>query len=132
MQKEMVTPNKTIMVDGRKYFRVRMQCPVCLERGLNPEMKYWTHGECGGDLYVGGNAYYFCWRCDDFGHVTEYGYNCPIHNPGEQKEYVRVQNFKYIGVAVATAAQAMAGIEGDEAGLEFLEEFIINLRKSTK
>ena len=129
MNKEVVTPGKTIKVDGRLYYRVRMQCPVCLEMGKNPEMKYWTHGDCGGDLYVGGNAYYFCSRCDDFGHVTAYGYSCPIHNTGEQKEYLKVKNIKYIGVAIATAAQAMAG--NDEASLAFLEEFVINLRKGS-
>jgi len=127
MEKMVIESGRTIKVNNRLYYRVKMQCPVCLERGLNPEMKYWRHGECGGDLYVGGNAFYLCERCDDYGHVSEYGYSCPIHNKDDRKEYIQVKDLKYLGVAVSTAAQSMAG--NDEAGLDFLEEFIINLRK---
>lgn len=126
--KEIVNPGKVIKVDGRLYYRVQCQCPVCLERGNHPEMRYWKHGDCGGDLYLGGNAYFICDNCGDTGHIMEYGYRCRIHSESTSSEYVGVNDPRYVAAAISTAGQLMCG----EAELDFLEEFIITLKKYKK
>ena len=129
MTKEILTPGKVIKVDGRLYYRVRCQCPVCLERGYHPEMRYWKHGDCGGDMYVGGNAHFMCDKCGETDHIMHYGYSCPIHNISSKGEFIGRINSEYIGVLLSTGPEFP---DGDGRDLEFLEEFVYNLRKSNK
>ena len=88
MTKEIINPGRVIKVDGRLYYRLRYHCPVCIERGYQPEMRFWKHGDCGGDMYLGGNAHFMCDKCGETDHIMNYGYSCPIHNISSKGEFI--------------------------------------------
>ena len=123
MKKKIINLEKVIKVDGRLYYRVRCPCPVCLERGYHTEMRYWKHGDCGGDMYLGGNAHFLCDKCGETNHMMNYGYSCPIHNISSKGEFIGEINSEYYRPGIATR------ILCEEVGLDFLEEFIIKLKK---
>ena len=55
-----------LTLNGKTYIHVYISCPVCYERGNIHPATHWTHGkivngkECGGDIYLGEDAYYYC------------------------------------------------------------------------
>ena len=122
MTQETINSEQIIRVDGQLYYRLRMQCPVCLEMGKNPEMKYWTHGGCGGDIYVGEDASFYCRKCNEKGKVIEYGDGCPLCTMGSS-------NLIGKGLKHRSHVAAIAQAISYGGGLESLENFIINLRK---
>ena len=69
-----------LYTNGVRYYRLYFACPVCRERGYNTYPFYWTHAYCGGDIYVGSDATYFCGRCKRISHVRNWKYSCPFHS----------------------------------------------------
>ena len=55
--------------DGVDYFKLYIKCPVCLEHDWPADFTYWYHHqtadgrECGGEMYLGDNGYYYCSKC---------------------------------------------------------------------
>lgn len=117
--------------EGVNYFQLYIKCPVCLEEfgqieALEPI--YWTHdykvnGEaCGGDIYVGDNAHYYCKKCGHTSHVVNWAYKCPKHS-GDNDEYVSVSDLKYLASCLTVAAQITLGPQG----VKWLRKFTIAL-----
>lgn len=105
--------------DGADYFQLYISCPVCLEHNVPTTPSYWTHGttntgsECGGDMYIGDNGYYYCERCGHMDLIVNWAYKCPnpIHNQNGMDAYISVTDGKYIGKAISIAGQ-ITGIAG--------------------
>ena len=94
--------------DGVNYFQLYIKCPVCLEKfgqmeALEPI--YWTHDykingtACGGDIYVGDNAYYYCKKCGHTSHVVNWAYKCPKHS-GDNDESDNYKNTQHSGTHI--------------------------------
>ena len=118
--------------DGVSYFQLYIKCPVCLERGIGQlealEPILWSHDyknnntPCGGDIYVGDNAYYYCKKCGHTSHVVNWAYKCPRHS-GDNDEYVSVSDLKYLASSLTVAAQIVLGKDG----VKWLRKFTIAL-----
>ena len=94
------------IINGVEYYRLYITCPVCLDRGGEygrPE--YWRHGNCGGDIYVGSDARYYCDKCGRNEHVLKWKYKCPQcsnvddYYVGEEGSFASAEA---IGTAIAT------------------------------
>lgn len=108
------------MINGVEYYRLYFRCPVCLERGIETATSYWTHADCGGDIYVGCDAYYYCDNCDAHSHVMNWAYKCPNHSSSDD-EYVGA-GVPAIAECIGTSVQMIK-----PAGLSWLREFLRNL-----
>lgn len=115
-------PLRTKVKNGVKYYEVFIECPVCLEQGRHTPRTYWVHHVCGDRIYLGSNAYYHCPTCDLESHVMKWKYKCPNHNTNADAEYLGIDRAATIAQVVATA-----GMYATEAGLAWLNEFIVNL-----
>lgn len=117
---------KHFNLDGIEYFQLYIPCPVCLEKGWPTQPTYWLHGaiingtECGGEMYVGENAFYYCKKCGRTEPVLNYGYSCPNHpKNGDNGEYIQVQNGRYILNAMTVASQICL----TSTGRKFMRKF---------
>lgn len=63
--------------DEVEYFQLYIPCPSCIERGKPTQPSYWTHADCGGDLYVGNNAHLYCEKCGKSEIVSKCKFMCP-------------------------------------------------------
>ncbi|GIM59638.1 hypothetical protein [Capnocytophaga canimorsus] len=59
--------------DGTKYFRLRVNCPTCREKGINTPSSYWTHlnDDCNGGIFIGDNAHFYCEKCGAEEHILK-------------------------------------------------------------
>lgn len=112
--------------NGYTYFRLYIRCPVCIEKGIQTPVTYWSHynNNCYGDIYIGDNAFFKCTKCGHSAHIMHWGYNCPTHS-NSQDEFVGA-GLKAIAEAVSTAGQLV-----NDAGLEWLQTLLKNLKGAT-
>lgn len=106
-------------MNGYTYFELYFSCPVCQSQGRNTPHSFWSHHECGGRMYVGDNAHYWCDNCGDNSHVKKWKYGCPHHGGG----------YEFLSVDAGTIASviAMAGMLTGEAGVGWLQAFLSHL-----
>lgn len=105
---------------GIEYFQLFIPCPSCIEKGKPTQPSYWTHSECGGDLYVGENAFYYCKKCGHTRPVMLWKYSCPNHPDGE---YYSISDGKYLLNAMTVAGEITKG----PGGIKFMRRFSANL-----
>lgn len=112
------------ILNGVRYFRLYFACPVCRERGKNTPPAYWTHAGCGGDIYIGSNATYYCPKCDNVLPVGNWKYQCPYHSTSKD-EYV---SLLYGDLSVAeTLGTCLQFVES--WGTVWLRELLANLKQ---
>lgn len=119
--------------DGADYFQLHIGCPVCIEHRIPTSPTNWTHGmadngkECGGDMYIGDNGYYYCERCGDKELIANWAYKCPnpIHGQNGMNEYLSVTDGKFLANALIVAGQ----ITADAGGLQWLNKLTAALLK---
>ena len=109
-----------IQENGVSYFQLYIACPVCFENGRNTPRSFWEHYNCGGDIYIGENAFYKCKKCGHSSHVKYWGYNCPWHS-GSPDEFVKA------GSAAIAGVVSCAGQMVNECGQQWLMQFLANL-----
>lgn len=110
--------------DGAEYFQLHISCPVCIEHHLPTTPTYWTHGkiadgtECGGDMFIGDNGYYYCEKCGNKDLIVNWAYKCPnpIHGQNGMDEYLSITDGKYLANALIVAGEITTG----PAGLKWL------------
>lgn len=118
-------PLNQLTKNGVKYFELYINCPVCLQQGKSTPQTYWVHNVCGQRVYIGSNAFYHCPHCDKEKHVMSWRYKCPYHSTDANNQYLGVDRPATIAKVIA-----VAGMYSEEAGLDWLNEFIVNLRKT--
>ena len=122
-------PSKTFSRGGKTTlaYRAFFRCPVCEERGIQSPQTYWYHSTCGGDLYIGEDAYYYCDndQCGTYGMVMEWGYHCPYHSKAED-DYVGVGDVSHLAQVVGTC-MSMTNI----TGLTWLQNLLAALSLQT-
>lgn len=66
-------------IDGVTYVRLEMPCPVDEEfHGHNRHL--WQHSGCGGDMYLGDNATFYCSKCKESIPCILAKFECPYHS----------------------------------------------------
>lgn len=60
------------------YYQLYCKCPKCCENGSNVPPLFWEHEGCGGDIYIGENACFYCNLCEKEVNLTNVTYKCPI------------------------------------------------------
>ena len=109
---------KSFSKDGVDYFQLIIPCPSCLEKGLPTQKTQWTHHKCGGDIYVGDNAFYYCEECGHTEPVILWGYSCPNHPNGE---FYKITDGKYLLNAMTVAGE----ICKMATGVKFMRRFTV-------
>lgn len=110
--------------NGVSYYRLYFSCPVCKERGYHTSPSYWTHAGCGGDIYIGSNATYYCTRCNKTLHVKNWKYRCPVHSKSND-EYESLQyGEETLAETLGTCLQFVKIV-----GISWLNEFLKNLQR---
>jgi hypothetical protein len=109
-----------ILHGSTTYFELFISCPVCFDQGKNTPHSYWEHQHCGGNLYVGDNAFYLCSDCKSTAHVFKWRYGCPNHS-GAEIEYLE-SSPQGLAQAVSTAGQLV-----QETGIAWLQKFLENM-----
>lgn len=107
--------------NGHTYFELHISCPVCHDKGMNTPQSFWTHHQCGGSIYLGDNAYYWCGTCNHQSHVRMWKYGCPIHSNGAEFEYISASSVA-MAIAIGTAGQMVS-----ETGIAWLQSFLANM-----
>lgn len=69
-----------IKIDDVVYYRLYARCPECLEQGRHVNQDFWTHADCGGDIYIGDNATFYCAKCNESIPWIRAEFECPYHN----------------------------------------------------
>lgn len=100
--------------DGVEYFQLVIPCPSCLENGKPTQTMTWTHSECGGDMYVGENAFYYCKKCGHTAPVVLWAYSCPTHG-----EFYKIKDGKFLLNAMVVGAE----ICKQDGGVKFMRKF---------
>lgn len=66
-------------IDGVTYIRVEMPCPIDeVYNGHNSHL--WQHAGCGGDMYLGDNATFYCSKCNESIPCILAKFECPYHS----------------------------------------------------
>jgi len=105
------------------YYRLYIQCPVCIGMGYRVPFTHWIHGNCGGYLEIGDNAHYRCARCLHEDHVAFWEYGCPYHSGGNGNYLVH----KKVSVNSIIKALGIAVQMADYGGSVWMKKFLDNL-----
>ncbi|MDR1221365.1 MAG: hypothetical protein LBL07_00610 [Tannerella sp.] len=116
---------KSITLGSNLYFEAYLACPVCYERGKNSGADYWQHADngCGGKLYLGDDAQYYCEKCKRRSHVGKWKYGCPGHSNSSSDEL----EYHFASNAALASVISCAGQLVNAAGVPWLQEFLHNL-----
>lgn len=104
-------------------YRAYFKCPVCEEREINSPQTYWYHSGCGGNIYLGEDAYYYCDRCDVADMIMAWGYHCPYHSDAED-DYVGVGDITTLAHVIGTCMSLVT-----LTGLPWLRKMLGELNK---
>lgn len=65
---------------GIIFHQLRISCPICMGKGKITPKAVWTHGECGGKLYLGQDGTILCEKCKIQSSLKEWTFACPSHS----------------------------------------------------
>ena len=109
-----------ININGVEYYRLYCKCPVCVERGIETEPVFWRHELCGGDMYVGADAYLMCERDGSRAHVTNWEFHCPNCSHSDDNYVMARRSFE---IVCPTPLPYMS----DAIDLAWIREFLKNI-----
>lgn len=109
--------------NGHTYFELHISCPVCHDKGVLTPQSFWTHSSCGGTIYLGDDAFYWCDTCNHKSHVSQWKYGCPTHSPDAEYEYISISSTT-MAIVIATA-----GMMVSETGVAWLQAFLANMKE---
>lgn len=112
-----------INIGDNVYFEAYLACPVCFERGRNGGATYWEHHACGGQMYLGDDAQYYCKKCEQRSHVSKWKYGCPDHSNSDSGKL----DFQFASNATVAAVISCAGQLTTAAGVPWLQKFLNHL-----
>lgn len=104
------------ILDGVHYYRFYASCPKHSDR-LND---YWIHDECGGDIYIGDDATFYCKSCGKKTNIFHASFNCPCCSY-EKNFIVSFQHKGYYDVTAAIGGMIRY------TSIHFLQSLLKNL-----
>lgn len=113
-----------ININNVEYYRLYCKCPVCLSKGINTEPVYWQHKICGGNIFVGSDAYLLCERDNYRSSIVCWDFLCPQHCISSgfyvegSRDFYRNEHLDYFNMFVDMI---------HTTGLNWFSEFMINL-----
>lgn len=115
-----------IYLDSNLYIEAYLACPVCFEQGRNSKAVYWAHDCCGGKMHLGDDAKYYCSKCGQRSHVSNWKYGCPGHSSADSEEL----DFQFAPNATIASMIACAGQLTTSTGVPWLMKFMENLENN--
>lgn len=107
--------------DGYSYYQLYIKCPICNQEGRPVAPDFWVHADCGGDIYIGENAYYRCKDCGHTDHLMKWKYWCQGHSKSDD-DYVELTDKAEYADVVSAAGQLVKA-----AGIPWLTTLLKNL-----
>lgn len=104
--------------DGVEYFQLYIPCPSCIEEGKPTQRSYWTHANCGGELYVGDNAHLYCEKCGK----SEIVFKCRYMCPNCSNEYYEV-SFGHYSSPTSLLPFLSGVLRNEFCGVRFMRNF---------
>ena len=94
-----------------QYYQLYCADPVEIEQGKDGKPSFWKHlnDNCGGDIYIGDNGYFYCDKCEKEVHVTECCFNDDKTVEFGVKPNLR--DFKHLAEAIAVGGM-ITGADG--------------------
>ena len=117
---------KSFVKDGVEYYKLYIQCPICLREGRPSTRTLWSHIDDDGEMYIGDNAYYYCEKCEYTAPIIDWGYVCNDCKKAGHEKAVKLTNIKDFAVAIA-----ISGMVTTDAGLEWLDKLTAALRRQS-
>lgn len=117
---------KSFQENGCTYYQLYASCPECLYLGKDAPRVFWKHDGCGGDMYVGDNAFYKCVKCGYTAPVVNWGYSCPNHS-GDTDCFMKIKAAGLVGLT--SPLEECVAIRGMllPCGLKWIQTFCANL-----
>jgi hypothetical protein len=108
--------------DGYTYFELYVTCPVCREKGIVTPQTQWLHkdNDCGGAIYIGDNACYYCDKCEHTGKLKSVKMECPTHSTSDGY-YISLDNSTLSIAEVISCVGQMVSEVGQKWLIKFLE-----------
>lgn len=69
--------------DGVHYCHFLSRCPVDCSQAPHVIPSFWKHDKCGGDIYIGDDATFYCKSCGMKFHISHARFECPEHSQVE-------------------------------------------------
>ena len=118
---------KLFQEDGNTFCLLNTKCPVCLDQGRHTEELFWKHGDnnCGGEIYVGNNAFYKCIKCGTSAHVRHWVHCCPSCSDSSDafvKIGIQTCSPQTLALTLSIARRMV-----EECGLLWLQSFLANM-----
>lgn len=107
--------------DGYSYYQLYIKCPICNQEGRPVAPDFWVHADCGGDIYIGENAYYRCNDCGHTDHLMKWRYWCQGHSKSDD-DYVELTDKAEYADVVSAAGQLVKA-----AGIPWFTTLLKNL-----
>ena len=97
--------------DSVIYHKLYIACPVCRERGKSPYV-LWRHGDdyCGGNIYIGDNAYVLCAKCNKSVSLKNLKFNCSLCSGSETDNISFVENQNSMAMTVAIPGMMVSAV----------------------
>lgn len=96
----------SLIIDGVTYVRLFMSCPVCGE-----VKNYWQHADCGGDIYIGDNATFYCGNCHETIPCVFANFECPNHGNSTGYLISRAKAFQHHNINPAIDWRSISGLK---------------------
>ena len=106
--------------DGVHYYHFLSRCPVDSSRGHGAP-SFWMHGECGGDIYIGDDATFYCKSCGTKFHIFHARFTCPSHSCTEDYMVSYSPQLSYCDVVESMGETIRV------AGISWIVRFLQNL-----
>lgn len=116
---------KHISKYNAQYFQLYIPCPVCLSNARPTSAVYWTHEQCGGDMYIGDDGYCYCESCGERKPAIQWTYRCVDCVPGT----TGVNSMKIDGQKHPAEIISISGQLSSETGIIWLNKFITAIMK---
>lgn len=118
---------KEFEMGGTKYYRLLMRCPVCVERDWPTVLDYWQHADCGGNIYLGDDATFYCSKCHETIPCLLAHYHCPNHEARGREYMISRVNDKNYPIYRQNVHNFLSCINTEHMNLDFLKRFMRSL-----
>ena len=119
---------KNFIKDGVEYYILHTPCPICIEQG---RPYFWKHDNCGGQMYIGDDAYVFCEKCKSKFPIDKCLFECPECTQHKTEAIIKTNVIDSSPSLAIAIAGYVAGVDIDIKWLHRFTSALIALINST-
>lgn len=110
---------KNFTQDGIEYYSLYVECPNCIVDGRPARQVFWTHDNCGGQMYIGDDAHVYCEKCKSKFPITNCQFECPDCTQYRREAVVKNEpNMDNVAGSIT-----ISGLISYYAGIKWLNRF---------